>query len=140
MPVNVKWGNSDRTFVLLTAEDPFCPSELLPAIDQAQALLDGVDHPVSTVVDFTLITTAPKGMVSMFPSLATKIYHPGVTGFVVFASTRFHWMVDIFSHLFTPVHLANTLEEAEAMVSEFHARLDKGDLVSPMAPPGTILH
>ena len=137
MPINVKWGSLGQTFILFTVENPFLPTELLAAVDEVHDLLDSVDHQASTIIDFTSITGVPRGLISMYPTLAAKIGHPKSTGFVVFTSQRYRWMAEIFSRLFKTLHFVDTLEEAEAMVSEFHARsgdLGEGEKVLPYDP------
>lgn len=120
MPVNVDWGNDEKTIVLFDVVGNFTVQEYLDGIEHRKKLQDTVDHMSSVVIDFSKCTAVPPNALGNFSKAAAIMAHPNYTGIIVVAEANnfIYQMSRIFSNVFSKLHFEKTREEAYARVLE----------------------
>ena len=117
MPIDVIWGDEAKTLAVIHLNEPWTINELADAVDQVAVLMDGVNHPVSPVVDMTDAPRIPPGVLAGFPRVASRMGHPNSTGklYVVGAHRHFRAFLDIFSNVFRKMEYRETIADIEPL-------------------------
>jgi len=117
MPIDVKWGNDEKTLAVIHLTDPWTINELADAVDRVGFLMDEVEHRVSPVVDMTDAPRVPPGVLAGFPRVASRMGHPNSTGklYIVGAHRHFRAFLDIFSNVFRKMEYRETIADIEPL-------------------------
>ncbi|MBN1965134.1 MAG: hypothetical protein JW910_10845 [Anaerolineae bacterium] len=119
-PIDVQWGNPDRTLVVYTAHGAWEWNDLYDATREAHALLATVNHVVDSIVDVTNAQAFPGGSLWHARRMASA-RHPNSGRLVYVGGHSFIKAVfDVISRMYRADHpsflYANTLDEAHALL------------------------
>lgn len=125
MPIDVVWGNTDRTYVYICVKDEWEWADYQLSITQANAFIKSVDHSVCIVTHLTTSEAQhlpksafiqwQKSLKNTPPNLQTVILVPGKPIIRIFLDTAYR----MFGHFITfKFRMAATREDAETIVNE----------------------
>ncbi len=116
MSIYVNWDNADETILLWTVIGRWTWGEYDDAYQQANAMLDGVDHPVDFLYDAREMSILPPDLITQFKLHYLK-KHPNTRQFLVVGVDSYLQLLwNTFTNLPYARHLRvlyfDTLDEA----------------------------
>lgn len=127
MPIEVYWGNDEKTVMRFVFQKPWTWDDFYRAVDRHFVMLRGVDHLVYAITDVSQAGTIPPSALSHGryywkhwpPNLATII--------IIGANPLFLAMDNLFHRLYGDGHshlrYANSVEEALSIINSSRALL-----------------
>jgi hypothetical protein len=126
MGSSVTWYNDNHSILHIRYQDTLRYSDLIAVNDEEARLLDGVDHPVGVIVDYSGLTRIPEPILANLPQLivnAPRVNHPWVTRIVV-CRTRpsirlvYDTVLVVYQDLASRIAFAANLPDAEAILQQ----------------------
>lgn len=117
MPVQVIWDDAAQTVIRYRVWGYWTWDDFAPAIVEARALMAGLDHPISVIVDLTHSRTVPN-FARWRGEQMGAVSPPNLKWVVMVGDDSLASLFDVFAH-FMPAkaRYARTLEEARALIA-----------------------
>jgi hypothetical protein len=123
MSVSVEWGNEAQTVLYHHYEGAWNWDEFYIILEQAQTMMDSVDHDIDIIIDMRDSHLIPKGTLSHWRCLG-DLQRPN-TGMTMLVGTNtlvlalHELMVQVFPRMGENIVLVCTLEEAYAIAANW---------------------
>ena len=126
MPVNVSWDNADHNVVRYDYTGKWTWEEVYAAIDQANALMHSVSHPVSIIHDLTQSAGIPSSALTHAHRITMGIPENWAVSVVVGSGMFTESLLNIFTKIYRKLgdryQTAHSLDEARVIIARSHAK------------------
>lgn len=122
MPIQVSWGNPEKTIVHSVFSEEWTLEEAHNMIDDMHKLTSSVDYTVHSILDFTTSKTSPTRILSMGQHIEKrKVPNTGVA-VIVKANNFIKAIAQLVTKMFvrnTNTYFADSLEEAYQIIQKY---------------------
>ncbi len=122
MPIQVSWGDPQKTIALSSFGETWTLEDAHNMIDEMYKLTTSVDHTVHTVMDFSNSRTSPTQLMSVGQHvMKRKVPNSGIS-VIVKANSFLKVMTQLIGKLFvkeSPMYTADSLEEAFQIIQKY---------------------
>lgn len=122
MSIDVRWDNEEKTIVYYTVHKGWNWPDLDAAMDQSHQLMNEVDHPVYSIIDFSGSGLLPKNPLFRGKRLAAKRHPNTAMAVFVAGNSFFQAMFGVFSRMYPNLtnmtQFTDTPEKAYAILEE----------------------
>lgn len=126
MPIEVRWGNPDKTIVGCKHAASWTLHEYYAMIEEAYLMITSVGHTVHFIEDFTDCSMAPSQILSAGPHVKRRSApNTGIT-FVVGGAGFIKALLNVARKVFLAnmlIYLTNTIAEGYAMIEQHEKQL-----------------
>jgi hypothetical protein len=121
MPIQVEWGNTQKTIIHSTFSESWTLDEYHGMIDAMHKLVITVDHPVHFVSDFSNSKASPAKLLSTGRHVENTMTENSGINVVVNASGFLKAMANVSQKLFlkdVQIYFADSIEEAHQLIAQ----------------------
>lgn len=126
MPIEVRWGNSDKTVIISKHVANWTLQEYYAMIEETFAMITGVAHTVHFIADFTDSSMAPSQILSTGPHVQKRSApNTGIT-VVVGGAGFIKALINVARKVFLSnmqIFMSNTIAEAYAIIEQHEKQL-----------------
>ncbi len=124
MGIEVEWLDDEKRTVVWRHAESYEWEDIVAALDVTEQMADEVDHVISLITDYTQNRKGPPPhLMSQYPKLVERVFRRELPQVVVTVGARglTSTLSRIFSKLYIRLEVAETMDEALAIIREYRS-------------------